>query len=126
MTGPASHIEHTSLPPKLLDQVRAALRVRHLSFQTEKAYIRWIKEYIRFHGTRHPKELNEKHVTEFLNHLAVVRKVAAATQNQALCAIVLLYRDVLKAPMGTCENLVWAKKRPGCLRCCQRMRLNMS
>ena len=110
MTETALHIEHTAPPAKLLDLVRTALRVRHYSYKTEKAYIRWIMDYIRFHGTRHPKDLTEKHVTEFLNYLAVVRKVAAATQNQALCAVVLLYRDVLNAPMGTFENLVWAKK----------------
>lgn len=110
MTGKAVHIEQSSSPPKLLEQVRAALRVRHYSYKTEKAYIRWIKEYIRFHGTRHPKELNEKDVTEFLSHLAVVRNVASATQNQALCAIVFLYNHVLEMGLGYFEDMVWAKK----------------
>ena len=77
--------------PKLLDQVRNVLRTKHYSMKTEEAYIHWIKKYIFFHNKRHPKEMGEKEINEFLTHLAVKEKVSASTQNQALCAIIFLY-----------------------------------
>ncbi len=100
----------TSAKPKLLDQLRTAIRVRHYSIRTEEVYVQWVKRYIFFHGKRHPKDLSEKHVTRFLSHLAVERKVAASTQNQALCALVFLYRHVLEKELGHFEGMVFAKR----------------
>ncbi len=80
-----------SRPPKLLDQVRAACRRRGYSLHTEKAYVRWILRYIRFHNTTHPADLSGADVRDFLSHLATHRHVAASTQNQALNALVFLY-----------------------------------
>ena len=73
--------------PRLLDEVRNAIRRRHYSYRTEESYVDWIKRLIRFHGRRHPRELGEPEVTAFLNHLARERQVAAATQNQALSVL---------------------------------------
>ena len=95
---------------KLLDQVRDATRVRHLSYRTEQAYVDWIKRFILFHSKRHPSEMNESHVSQFLTYLAVKRHVAASTQNQALSAILFLYRDVLKKEIGWVDNVERAKK----------------
>ena len=80
---------------KLLDQVRHSIRLKHYSLRTEEAYIFWIKKYIRFHNLRHPSEMREAEVQQFLTHLAVAQTVAASTQNQALAAILFLYRNVL-------------------------------
>jgi len=79
--------------PKLLDQVRNAIRTRHLSYRTEQAYVSWIRSYILFHNKRHPAEMDKPEVSRFLTHLAVNKNVAASTQNQALSAILFLYRD---------------------------------
>jgi integron integrase len=81
--------------PRLLDQLRLAIRRRNYSVRTEKAYVLWARAYIRFHKRRHPRDLGIEHLTEFLNYLANERKVAAATQNQALSAILFLYKQVL-------------------------------
>lgn len=81
---------------KLLEQVSDIARFRQLSLRTEQAYIKWIKRYILFHQKRHPKELNDDHIREFLTHLAVKERVAAPTQNQAFHALLFLYRHVLK------------------------------
>ena len=81
--------------PRLLQRVHETIRVRHYSRRTEEAYVHWIKRFIYFHGKRHPETMGEAEVTAFLNHLAVQRQVAAATQNQALSAILFLYRQVL-------------------------------
>ena len=83
-----------------MESVRDALRVRHVSLRTEQAYLFWVRRFIRFHGRRHPCELGEVEVSRFLTHLAVDRDVAAATQNQALNALVFLYRHVLERPLG--------------------------
>ncbi len=83
-------------PPRLLDQVRNVIRCKHYSTRTEKTYIDWIKRFIRFHDRRHPKDLDEKHIAAFLTYLAVRRNVASSTQNQALCALVFLYKEVIK------------------------------
>ena len=88
-------------PPRLLDQVRATLRLEHYSGRTETAYIDWIKRFILFHGKRHPSEMGAEEVRIFLTHLAREKKVAASTQNQALSALIFLYRVVLK------EKLPW-------------------
>ncbi|MEW6688551.1 MAG: integron integrase [Pseudomonadota bacterium] len=81
--------------PRLLERVHEAIRVRHYSRRTEEAYVHWIKRFIYFHGKRHPGTMGEAEVTAFLNHLAVERRVAAATQNQALSALLFLYKEVL-------------------------------
>lgn len=76
--------------PRLLDQVRSAIRRRHYSYRTEHAYIHWIKRFICFHGVRHPRDLGEAVVTAFLNSLVAGRGMAAATQNQALSSLLFL------------------------------------
>lgn len=95
---------------KLLDQMRAAIRARNYSIRTEHAYTSWVRRYIRFHGLKHPQELGEQHVIDFLTHLAVSRNVAASTQNQALSALVFLYKHVLQRPLSDITNTVRAKK----------------
>ena len=95
--------------PKLLDQVRRALRTKHYSRRTEEAYVHWIRKYILYHNKRHPKDMGEKEINQFLTHLAVDRHVAASTQNQALCAIIFLYKQVLKKDIDELE-FTWAKK----------------
>ncbi len=85
---------------KLLDQLRAAIRKKHYSIRTEEAYVYWTKQYIFFHGKRHPKELGEKEISDFLTYLAVKREVAASTQNQALNAIVFLYKHIIGKELG--------------------------
>ncbi len=97
--------------PKLLDRVREALRVRHMSLRTEKAYLHWIRRYILFHGKRHPQEMGEEEINAFLTHLAVDGQVSASTQTQALCGLLFLYRTVLEKEVGELEGLVRAKRR---------------
>ena len=94
----------------LLSRVCQGLRTRHYSPKTEKAYVQWVKAYVKFHGLKHPDTLDESHVAAFLSHLATRAKVASSTQNQALCALVFLYKHVLNKPLGDFEGLVWAKK----------------
>ena len=97
---------------KLLSQVRRALRVRRYSPRTEEAYVSWVRRYVRFHGTRHPAQLGEAEVAGFLTDLAVRGRVSAATQNQALGALLFLYRAVLGRQVGWLDNLVRAKRPP--------------
>jgi integron integrase len=97
-------------PPKLLDQVRHAIRARHFSYRTEEAYVGWIKRYIRFHGLRHPAQMGPPEITAFLTALAVRRGVSASTQNQALAALLFLYKEVLKTDPGWLEGIVRAKR----------------
>ncbi len=96
-------------PARLLDRVRSAIRVRHYSGRTEKAYVGWIKRYIIFHRKRHPMEMGEAHVTAFLSSLAA-RGVSASTQNQALSAILFLYREVLERDLAWMSGIVRAKR----------------
>jgi integron integrase len=96
--------------PKLLEQVRHIIRIKHYSIRTEQAYLQWIKQYILFHNKRHPSELSEPDVSSFLSHLAVGRSVAASTQNQALSAIVFLYKQVLNKPLDWLDDLERAKR----------------
>jgi integron integrase len=96
-------------PPRLLDQVRAAIKARHYSPRTEKAYSDWIVKFIVFSGRRHPREMGEPEVTAYLTYLATVRKVAASTQNQALAALLFLYRDVLGQDLPWLYGVVRAK-----------------
>ena len=96
-------------PPRLLDRVRQALRVRHRSPRTEEAYVHWVRRFILFHDKRHPQELGEPEVAAFLTHLANERNVAASTQSQALCALLFLYEAVLERPLAEMEGLVRAR-----------------
>lgn len=99
----------TANPPKLLDQVRDKLRVKHYSIRTEESYVGWIKRYIYFHDKRHPKSLGARDIEAFLTHLAVQGKVAAATQNLAKSALLFLYREVLEIELSWLENITQAK-----------------
>lgn len=96
--------------PRLLEQVRNCCRVRHMALKTEYTYVGWIRRFILFHGKRHPLEMGDKEVTEFLTHLAVAGHVAASTQNQALSALLFLYRTVLQREFGWLNDVVRAKK----------------
>jgi integron integrase len=96
--------------PRLLDRLRESIRVRHYSLRTERAYGQWVARFIRFHGKRHPRELGAAHVTAFLSDLANRGHVAAATQNQALAAILFLYREVLGIQLPWMEEVVRARR----------------
>lgn len=100
--------------PRLMDRVRRTLRLGHYSLRTEKAYCYWIRYYIRYHGLRHPADMGPVEVRAFLEYLAVERGVAAATQNQALNAVVFLYRRVLEQPLGDIGRVTRARA-PRCL-----------
>ena len=99
----------TSKSPKLLDQVRDKLRVKHYSIRTEQAYLGWIKRYIFFHGKRHPKDMGADEIEAFLTYLAVEGKVAASTQNLAKSALLFLYREVLEIQLPWLDNITQAK-----------------
>jgi len=96
--------------PKLLDQVRDVIRRKQYSIRTEQSYVDWIKRFILYHDKRHPREMAEEEVTQFLTHLARDRDVAPSTQNQALSALLFLYKDVLKQEIGWLENVERAKR----------------
>ena len=106
---PVAQNDLVNRKPRLLEQVCQAVRTRHYSLRTEAAYVHWIKRFILYHHKRHPMEMGEQEINEFLSHLAVQEHVASSTQNQALCAIIFLYKHVLKKEIGDVE-LVWAKK----------------
>ena len=91
-------------------QVRAVIRLKHDSTRTEEAYWHWIKTFILFNQKRHPNEMGEIEISRFLSHLATNKKVSASTQNQALSALLFLYRDVLKKPLDRIDNIVRAKR----------------
>jgi integron integrase len=95
---------------KLLEQVRNAIRLKHYSIGTEQAYTYWVKEFVLFHQKRHPSEMADAEVGQFLTHLAVKRKVAAATQNQAFSALLFLYGEVLNRPLDTVAEIRRAKR----------------
>jgi len=97
-------------PVRLLDRVRHALRVKHYSYRTEQAYVYWIRHFILYSDKRHPDTMGEKDVAAFLTHLAVDRKVSASTQNQALNALLFLYRQVLGRELQWLEGVQRAKK----------------
>jgi integron integrase len=96
--------------PKLLAQVREAMRTRHYSKRTEQTYVHWIRRFIFFHDVRHPEKMAETEVNEFLTHLAVKEKVSASTQNQALCALLFLYRYVIKRSLGDLGEVIRARR----------------
>ncbi len=95
---------------KLLDQVRQVIRKKHYSYRTEQTYVAWIKRFILFHGKKHPKDMGEKEISTYISHLAVNRNVAASTQNQALNAIVFLYKQVLNRKLGDFGPMERAKR----------------
>lgn len=97
-------------PPRLLAQLSAALRTRHYSRRTEKAYVHWVRRFVLFHGKRHPRRLGEAEVSAFLSALATDQRVAASTQNQALAAILFLYRFVLGVDLPWLSELVRAQR----------------
>ena len=97
-------------PKKLLDQVRDTVRLKHYSIRTEHSYVGWIKRYILYHDKRHPKDMREKEIEDFLTHLAVDLKVASSTQNQAFNALLFLYRQVLKIELKESINAIRARK----------------
>ena len=112
--GAASAVHEARPPegpkPRLLDRVRAALRLRHYSRRTEEAYVAWIRRYILFHGKRHPAEMGAPELTRFLSSLAVEGRVAASTQNQALSGLLFLYREVLELDVPWLDGIVRAKR----------------
>ena len=91
--------------PKLIDRVRWHLRVKHYSIRTEQAYVDWIRRFILFHRKRHPREMGEREITEFLTHLAAEKHVAASTQNQAFAALLFLYQQVPDRKLDFTENV---------------------
>src|SRR5262245_7377533 len=105
MTSPS-----TPTPPRLLDRVRHACRVRHYSIRTEDAYADWIKRYILFHNKRHPQDMGAEEINQFLTHLAVERQVSASTQNQAFSAPLFLYKSVLGVEPGLIAGAIRANR----------------
>ena len=99
-------------PPKLLDQMKEHLRIRHYSLRTEEAYLDWTRRFILFHGKRHPRDMGAVEVQAFLSHLAVDRGVSPSTQNQAKAAVLFLYRQVLGADLPWLGEVVQARRQP--------------
>jgi integron integrase len=97
-------------PPRLLDRAADLAIARHLSANTRKTYIRWIRRFVLFHRKRHPRDMGVAEVNAFLTHLAVEGRVSASTQNQALSALLFLYGTVLEQPLGLLEGVVRAKR----------------
>jgi len=97
-------------PPHLLDVVRDRIRARHFSYQTEKSYLGWIRQFVRFHRRRHPRGMGAPEIEAFLNHLAVDRTVSASTQNQALSALLFLYREAPHIELPWLDGVVRAKR----------------
>ena len=95
--------------PRLLDQLRARIRVKHYALRTEQVYVGWVKRYIHFHGKRHPRDLGAADVEAFLSHLAVARNVSASTQNQAKAALLFLYKEVLGVALPWLDEIVQAR-----------------
>lgn len=103
-------IQNLAESPRLLDRVIAAIRTRHYSLRTEKSYVDWIRRFIRFHGKRHPRDMGGPEIEAFLSNLAVSRNVSASTQNQALAALLFLYREVLEQDLPWMQDVVRAKR----------------
>lgn len=104
-------MSHEERPKRFMDLVRERIRLRHLSYATEKHYVGWIQRFILFHGKRHPKDMGEEEIAQFLSHLAIKRDCAPGAQNQALNAIVFLFRNVLGRELGTFKNIAWARRK---------------
>lgn len=111
-TSPAPNVQTPpqGRQPKLLDRLREALRSRHYSRRTEKTYGHWVKRFIHFHNVRHPGEMAEPEINAFLTHLAVKERVSASTQNQALSALLFLYRHVIGREVGDLGEVIRARK----------------
>jgi hypothetical protein len=97
-------------PPRLLERIRQAVRTRHYSRRTEKAYVAWARRYILFHGKRHPAEMGAAEITQYRNSLAMQGHVSGSTQNQALSALLFLYRHVLAQDLPWLDDIVRAKR----------------
>lgn len=97
-------------PLSLIGMVRRQLRLLHRSPRTEEVYVAWIRRFARHHGLRHPRTMGEKEVAEFLTHLAVEDRVSASTQNQALAALLFLYKDVFREPLPWLNDVVRARR----------------
>ena len=102
--------EVTQQSPKLLDRLRAEIRLRHYSIRTEEAYADWARRFILFHGKRHPAQMGAEEIRDFLSHLAVERNVSASTQNQAKSALLFLYKEVLGVELPWLDEVISAKK----------------
>lgn len=96
--------------PKIMEQMRTAMRARHYSPRTEEAYCRWVRRFIVFHGMRHPSEMFEDEINQFLTHLAVQENVSASTQTQALASLIFFYRNVIGYDVGALGGLIRARK----------------
>lgn len=96
--------------PRLLDRVREAIRLRHYSRRTEKAYLGWVRRFVLFHGKRHPSQMGKSEIERFLSDLAVREGVSASAQNQALSAILFLYGEVLGRDVGCLDEIARAKR----------------
>ena len=107
---PPGEAKPAQTQPKLMDRLRLALRSRHYSRRTEQSYCHWVKRYIYFHNVRHPDEMGEPEINAFLTDLAVTKKVSASTQNQALSALLFLYRHVLGREVGDLGDVIRARK----------------
>jgi integron integrase len=108
--APAAERLEAAPPRRLSDVVREQLRKRHYSLRTERAYLGWIRRYVAFHGRRHPRDMGGPEVEAFLSHLAVARDVSASTQNQALAALLFLYRDVLGVQLPWLDQVTRASR----------------
>jgi integrase len=97
-------------PPRLLDRYREEMVVRHYAKRTVQSYVGWVRRYLRFHQLRHPREMGQEEINAFLTHLAVKEKLAASSQNQALAALLFLYRTVLGGDVGSLEGVVRAHR----------------
>jgi integron integrase len=104
------HQSHATKKPRLLEQLRQALRSRHYSHRTEQTYCQWVKRFIYFHKVRHPAEMAEPEINAFLTHLAVKERVSASTQNQALSELLFLYRHVLNRKIGDLGEAIRDRK----------------
>lgn len=110
---PEAHLRRDEEPGRrfrLLERVRAKARSRHYSPRTEQAYVDWVRRFVRFHGRRHPSTMGEREVAAFLTHLATEKRVSASTQNQALSALLFLYRHVLGTSLEFIEGIPSAKR----------------
>jgi Phage integrase, N-terminal SAM-like domain len=94
----------------LFEVAREKIRTRHLALRTEQAYLQWMRRYVKFHGRRHPRDMGPREVEAFLTHLAVESKVGASTQNQALQALLFLYKHVLEIELPWLENVIRASR----------------
>src|SRR5215813_4918739 len=102
-TEVTSDMPQAQRPKKLLDQMRDVLRTQHYAIRTENAYVDWARRFILFHQKRHPQEMGTAEIEAFLTHLTVDRQIAASTQNQALNALLFLYKEVLRQEVGTVD-----------------------